>query len=411
MDTPNTSARGRALITAIVAAIATFVPVAAAAAAKTPHRSARSHRSSVLPAPTGGVVQFNREQYHLTGGAQGLAALARSNQVVVLNGMDGNQVRTLHRLNPHLIVLLYQFVGGAKTDDPSGLNYCVTPQQVQRGNWYLRNSRGQAGVLLRNTPGTIGVDPGNVAYQRACASHAASLAHRYGFNGVMFDGFDARLQYEFPGVDVPEYASVSKYLNAMTGLLRVLRNGLHQQHVTLWGNIGGATATPGLWQRWAGIMDGAMEESWTDGSLGLAQQLPDFPAKLADAAWSEAHHKYVLEHTWNTTEAGNTFGLAAALLVAGGYTSYSTNAADYGNGQTLWFPEFDTARRLGLPTGHYRRLRNGVYVRHFQHGMVVVNASTRALGVPFGGMYSGTRVAHATAARLDPTSALVLLAG
>jgi hypothetical protein len=43
--------------------------------------------------------------------------------------------------------------------------------------------------------------------------------------------------------------------------------------------------------------------------------------------------------------------------------------------------------------------------------MVVVNASMRALGVPFGGMYSGTRVAHATAARLDPTSALVLLAG
>jgi hypothetical protein len=229
---------------------------------------------------------------------------------------------------------------------------------------------------------------------------------------VLLDGVDARLDYDFGnGAVIPSFPTVASYQNAMSGLLTTMSSTLHAQHLLLFGNIGAATATPGLWQRWSSLMDGSMEESWTDGSLGLAQQLGDFPAKLSYAAWSEANHKYLIEHSWNDGEAANTYGLAALLLVAGGYSSYSVSGSNYDSGAPHWFPEFDTARQLGGPAGPYSRLASGAYVRYFRYGMVVVNASTQTVTVPFGGTYSGSGVSHARSATLGPTSGLILRAG
>ena len=82
-------------------------------------------------------------------------------------------------------------------------------------------------------------------------------------------------------------------------------------------------------------------------------------------------------HSYNTTQAGNAFGLASMLLVANGMSSYSTSNANYTSSEN-WFPEYTTAQQLGTPTAAYTQLANGVYERQFQNGIVLVNPSATA---------------------------------
>jgi hypothetical protein len=152
-----------------------------------------------------------------------------------------------------------------------------------------------------------------------------------------------------------------------------------------------------------------MEESWTDGGDGLSQQLPWWRAKLDNVAWSEAHGKYVLLHSYNLSESGNAFGLAAMLLVAGGRTSYSTSNPSVPGGQQ-WFSEYAAAKRLGRALGSYRIRRSGVYVRVFAHGIVLVNPGQRTVrGVSLGRRYSGPGRRRVRRVTLSPLSGLILL--
>src|SRR5205807_2508005 len=126
------------------------------------------------------------------------------------------------------------------------------------------------------------------------------------------------------------------------------------------------------------------------GGQGLAQQLPYWQAKLANVAWSEAHGKDVILHSWNATRQGNVFGLASMLLVANGRSSYSASNGSYRT--EYWYPEYRAALKLGPPLGADRRLRSGAYERMFNRGVVVVNPTGRSVRVSFGKTrYSGSK--------------------
>ncbi len=146
-------------------------------------------------------------------------------------------------------------------------------------------------------------------------------------------------------------------------------------------------------------------------SSGIVQQLPAWSAKLADAAWSEANHKLLMLHSWNTTQAGNLFGLASMLLVADGESSYSTSNGCYAACER-WFPEYATAQRLGAPLGPYTRIGNAVAIRWYQRGVVLVNPSLHSAGPVWleGGTYTGSGLTRVSKVRLRPASADILLA-
>jgi len=345
-------------------------------AATTPRSSATAQSVSVPTAATpssgAGVVFFDRLDYHHVSG-DSLQQEAQRNQVVVMYAWDGNLVATLHRYNPHLVVLVYQFIMYARADDPNGWMLCSSLPQAQAGNWFLRGSDGLP-VAPAASPDSLGLDIGLPDYQHACADHATALARQFGFDGVFLDGVGAKPDYQFGNnVVIPKYPSLASWQAAMDSFLQTMVDTAHGRGLKVMGNIGAAVATPGLWNRWSAVLDGSMEESWTDAGMGTAQQLPWFQQKLDEAAWSEAHQKYVLLHSWNDGESGNTFGLASMLLTAGGYSSYSLSNSSYVDGVTHWFPEYDAARRLGAPAGAYVRLANGVYARRFANGIVLVN--------------------------------------
>jgi len=167
-------------------------------------------------------------------------------------------------------------------------------------------------------------------------------------------------------------------------------------------------------------LDGFMEESWTDGGLGLAQWRYWWASMAKTAAWAAAHDKYELFHSWSTTEAGNTFGLAAMLLFASGRGSYSTSNASYFGGDS-WYPEYDSAEQLGRPaeaastSGRFTFCAQtpGVYYeRRFANGLVLVNpCSATVANVSLGGDYSGsgTEPRHVSSLTLAPSTAYILI--
>jgi hypothetical protein len=182
---------------------------------------------------------------------------------------------------------------------------------------------------------------------------------------------------------------------------------LHAAGLGVVANIGGSTVTPGLWQRWNRPLDGAMEESWTDGGVGLAQQIPDWRTKLNNVAWSEANGKYAILNSYNSTESGNTYGLASMLLVANGWSTYDTANSKYQS--ETWYPEYDTANQLGAPVGPFTVLPNGVYRRDFTNGVVLVNPSgSPATPVTLGGTFSGSGLTGVSSVSLGATSGVVL---
>src|SRR5438105_10145352 len=135
-----------------------------------------------------------------------------------------------------------------------------------------------------------------------------------------------------------------------------------------------------------------------------------WPKQLPEVSWSEANRKFVILHSWNTTHAGNVFGLASMMLVAGGESSYSTSNGCYSNCE-VWYPEYATAQQLGAPVASYTQLPNGVYVRRYQNGIVLVNATAGPVPTfPLGGTYSGSGLTNVSRISMGPASGDVLLA-
>ncbi len=365
-----------------------------------PHH-ARHHRAIAV---TGGnVALFNRAAYTFPS-APAVAQEAKRYSVMVLQAPWGKLVPQLHRYNPRLKVYMYQFIMYARADDPRGLELCSSLPAAAAHDWFLRGADGQP---LRVGP-AYGLDIGIPSFQRSCAAHAAALAKSSGFDGVFLDGVGTLPDYQFSGpVTVPKYRTQASWMGAMTSFLRTMTGVVHASGLKVIANIGG----PQAWVQWASILDGASEESWTDGGLGLAQQLPWWKEKLQNVAWSEAHGKLALLHSFSTGEAANVYGLASMLLVSGGHSSYATSNANY-VGAEEWFPEYGLAQHLGAPRGRYRHLRSGVYERRFANGLVLVNPSAGSVGrVALHGTYSGSGFSHANAVSLAPTSGLILLRG
>lgn len=399
------------------AALAAVMLLVGAPAGDAAHSSLRHHRSSKHHAaprhpakrkPGVGVARFNREAFPYTASVR-VATEAKRNSMIVLQSTDGALVRRLHAANHKLKVLVYQDVLLSSFNDPHGFTTCIPNAQaelISNPGWFLRDRLGRP-IASGVYQGYHVMNVGSPSYQATCVAHAVAQARQSGFDGIFMDGVTAWAGWTFPGVTAPLYTTPAAWQQATTPFVSYLGSQAHAHGLLAVANIGGSRITPGLWQRWTSLLDGSMEESWTDGGLGLTDQILDWPTKLANMAWSEAHHKYALLHSFNTSAAGNAYGLASMLLVAGGYSSYSTNNRGFAAPE-VWRGIYVTAQRLGAPTGAYRRMGNGVYVRRFRSGIVLVNPTAHSVRrFSLSGRYKlGGAVRRSTT--MAPTSGLIL---
>jgi hypothetical protein len=330
---------------------------------------------------------------------------------MVMNTYDSATVTALKAANPGLKIFMYVDMMSSDPTDPTGIADWVgyTNANQNHPDWFLQGAGGNR-LIFESYPSSRVMDVGNQAYQDAGIAHVVAMAKASGFDGVFLDDANASLRWVVAGGSAASvsYPTDAAWQAAVYSFFTRVAPQLHAAGLGVVANIGGSTVTPGLWQKWNAPLDGAMEEAWTDGGEGLGQQVPDWSTKLENIAWSESNGKYAILNSYNTTEAGNTYGLASMMLVAGCWSSYDTANSRYQS--ETWYPEYDTAAQLGAPLGGFTVLPDGVYRRDFANGVVLVNPSTSPAGVVgLGGTFSGSGVTDVSSVSLGATSGVILL--
>jgi hypothetical protein len=341
-----------------------------------------------------GVTSFYRFTYQA---ATSSADAARYQLMDVGWGNSANSqasvrklIASIHQATPQTRILVYK-ITGASSADTQGINGCAAwnPSLPYGGiplSWFLRGANGVP--LYDSTYGYYELDPGNPQVQQACLADAVSIARQGGYNGIFWDMVSTSLFWA--GISSANCSSTScqsdaNWHAAIGSFVTNVSAGLHANGLLSIGNISGGAVNlvnggPTYWQQFQQDgLDGAQEESFTSGTDHLPVSPTVWKQELANEAWNEANGKYFLGNADVTTnQALNTYGLATLLLAAQGRSSWSTADGNYGAGE-YWFPAYDTALRLGQPLGPYTVQPNGLYVRRFQNGAVIVNPATSAI--------------------------------
>jgi len=332
-------------------------------------------------------------------------------RIMVLNPADAAVIPALKAGNPDLKVLTLIDMMSTDQDDPAGPSDWVgyTDADANHPEWFLTDADGSR-LGFQHFPGALVMDVGNPEYQQAGLEKVTVQLKAGGFDGVLLDDANASLRWVIAGgsAECAKYPTDQLWQSAVSSFLSTVGPALRNAGFLVLANIGGSTVTPGrTWQTWNGPLDGAMEESFTNGGAGRDSiRNGEWLPKLRHAVWSEAHQKISLDHARTRTRRGARYGLATMLLAANGNNSFYASA-HYAT--EVWWPEYTTARSLGSPLGAYRILRNGVYRRNFAHGVVLVNPHAHpASRVRLGGRYSGSGLHNVRSVALRATSGLVL---
>ena len=202
---------------------------------------------------------------------------------------------------------------------------------------------------------------------------------------------------------MPGLVGTHTYTFAVYSFLSNVASQLRAAGLGVVANIGGSTITRGLWQKWNGPLNGAMEESFTNGGAGRDSiENGEWLPKLRHAAWSEANGKLALDHAVTRKRSGARYGLATMLLVAHGENLFYASERYR---TEMWWPEYRTAAALGAPRGSFRVLPNGVFRRNFANGVVLVNPHTTGAGrVRLGHVYRGSGLGRVRSVRMPRTT-------
>jgi hypothetical protein len=330
--------------------------------------------------------------------------------VMILQHSARRVIPRLKAGNHDLKVLMYVDLMGSDLRDPRGVTDWsgYADAKANHPDWFLRDRNGSP-LIFKDFPAGRVMDVGNRLYQDEGAARVIKLAKAGGFDGVFLDDANASLRWIVRGgsSECVKYPTNLQWQSAVYSFLSNVGPQLHRADLLAVANIGGSTITPGLWEKWNGQIDGAMEESFTRGGSGADSLANDaWPVKLSHALWSEQNGKISLDHARTATRAGARYALATMLLAA---RTENLLYASAGYSDEVWWPEYAIANSLGRPTGGYRVLRNGVYRRDFTGGVVLVNPRTRpASRIRLGGTFSGSGLRSVTAVSLAPTSGVVL---
>ena len=358
------------------------------------------------------VDPFFRAVYGYGGTPLTPAAEGRRYRLMILQRFDAHMIPRLKALHPGLKILMYVDMMSSDRRDPTGVSDVAgyADAALNHPDWFLKDASGHA-LVFKDYPTSYVMDVGNRAYQDDGAARISAQAKRNGLRRRL----SGRCE-RFAAMGHRRWVDRLRDLSddgavAGSGVLVPLERRPATSRKPACSSSPTSAARrshPASGRNGTGPLDGAMEESFTNGGTGGDSiENGRWAAKLAHALWSEANRKISLDHAVTGTRAGARYALATMLLAARGENLFS---ASTGYGQEVWWPEYATAESLGRPVGGYRLLRNGVYRREFTNGVVLVNPHERtARRVVLGGTYSGSGLDKVVDVSLKPTSGVVLV--
>lgn len=252
-------------------------------------------------------------------------------------------------------------------------------------SWFLHNSKGERLVADYFGTGrwTYLMNPGDPGWQAFAQERLAFIKDNWGYDGVWLDNVDldlSRGKADSKNSDgrVQEYASDKEFQAAWQVWLAGVRNKLGKWPI--WANLVGGGLSAGSWDAYAPYLDGTMDESFSVRWVDAWRSVEEWKGQLERADRWLASGKGLV--AVGQGEKGDVermrFTLASYLLVAQGAQSFYryTRFDSYYN--ALWeYPEFSTARSLGMPTGARQEVRPGVWARQFANGTVEVDLNAR----------------------------------
>lgn len=329
---------------------------------------------------------------------------------MVMHRTDAADVARLKAQNPSLKVFMYVDMMSADPNDPTGeADWASWDDATAHPDWFLTGPAGER-LVFKDYPSSRVMDVGNPDYQQIGVARVIADAHAGGFDGIFLDDANASLRWVIAGgsSQCVKYPTDATWQAAVYSFFQNVAPQLRSAGLLVVANIGGSTVTKGLWPKWNGPLDGAMEESYTNGGAGRDSVRNGlWPAKFGHNLWSEKHGKLSLDHAVTRTRSGARYALATMLLAENGNSALyaSTNYT-----KEVWWPEYDLTKRLGKALGPYRVLRNGDYRRDFSRGVVLVNPHANATrAVHLGSTYIGSGLGRVRTVKLPATSGVVLL--
>jgi hypothetical protein len=334
-----------------------------------------------------------------------------SYRYVILQAWEYGRIRAIKRRFPGVKVLVYKDMASTRQYArneavlPAGVGYAYANRR--HPEWFLKDTQGHR-VEWRGWPGSWQMDVGNAGYQAKWASNVGGELRRRGWDGVFVDGIVRTLQRPayLAGRVLAKYPGPDDYAHATTRFLDRVGPYLLRRHALVLGNINDADLP--LWQRWVGDMSGASREWWTKAST-----IPGSNFLTGAAWWSQmqllraAHERgkifLAISYGKPTDAAAMEYARASFLLFAGGARSaftYSTGCATE-PGARAW------RENLGSPSGDASRI-GPAWRRAFSRGLVLVNPSTEAATVAFGGTYVDRAGKRVTRVQLKPHTAALL---
>jgi hypothetical protein len=339
-------------------------------------------------------------------------ATARRSSYVVLQAWEGARAAELKAANPDLRVLVYQNLSamaeGTNRDglSSSGVNW--SEANAAHPEWFLLEAD-NARIAEAHYPWLWMADVGNPDYQQRWTENVLRLLRAGPWDGVFMDDTNTTVAYHVAPVSrVARYPTDADYQAAVQSMLSYAGPRITATGKLAIPNIGSWAENPRVAEGWLPYVSGGMDQQFVKfsalpgrGYAGAAR----WHVQLREEQTTERLGKIFLAvtHARASDPRAARYGWATALLGGGGHTSFLATA---GRGTAVWLPLFEAD--LGRPTGPARPARNGLWLRPFGNGLVVVNPQQARLGIHFRRRYDGSGLRDTSAASLPAHTALVL---
>jgi hypothetical protein len=335
---------------------------------------------------------------------------AARNRVVILQEYQVPLMKSLKAANPGLKVLMYKNLMGMSERTSSGFTSAGVPIQEADANtgWYLLNSSGQR-FTSRQYDWIWIADVGSASYQQRWADNVLSDIARNGWDGVFMDDANPDMTWHYDVDKMGKYSTKTAWQAATRSALVSIGARFRAAGKLVIPNFSMSKQYPGVIKDWMSLVDGGMNEQFVKWGKTTGAETYDplayWELQLQAMKDAEAAGKYYLgvSSSTATDRAAARYGYATALLAGEGRVQFALHS-DYTNEN--WFEEYDYA--IGSPAATETRDASGVHRRKFTNGLVLVNPTTAAVKVDFGGRYTGSGLRNASSATLQARSGLVL---
>jgi hypothetical protein len=358
--------------------------------------------------------------YRMFGGDDNIGRIGAANltkyQVYLLSPYMTNMATAIKQANPSAQIYMYKDPTSSRTtagcvDQAIGRDWGVDYCDAQaHPAWFM--TKGGQPFQYGGYAGHWHMDVGAAGYKEKYASNVlADLRKTPAWSGVFLDNMMADIT-AYAGGYPDQYKTQAAGQAAYGAFMDYVGPQLKAAGYGTMGNNNGARLVPGLWAKYTNGATGGYDEFWTTfGTENLAAyDGVGWDAQIAEAELLSQQGKlgvWTAQTKNGACKSCQVYGFASYLLIADGKQAYAEGSVDDQVGNWIdYAPMYSWD--LGKPTTGKLLARDSIYVRRYERGIAIVNASKSSASFTLDTTYIDDNGKPITTLDLGATSAAVL---